>query len=69
MARLLAKTGETVQTRGMMYKAVDQLLILYRSEIRVVTGDMLKVLEGFHHRVARRMTGMTATCGAGREWE
>ena len=30
---------------------------------------MLNVLEGFHNRVARRITGMTATRGVGREWE
>ena len=32
-------------------------------------GDMLKFLEGFHHRAERRITGMTAKCGAGGEWE
>ena len=30
---------------------------------------MLKVFEGFRHQTERRITGMTATCGAGREWE
>ena len=30
---------------------------------------MLKVLEGFHHRAARRITGMTAKRGAGGEWD
>ena len=35
----------------------------------MVTGDMLKVLTAFHHRAARRITGMTAKNGAGREWE
>ena len=30
---------------------------------------MLNVLEGFHHRAARRTTGMIATHGAGGEWE
>ena len=30
---------------------------------------MLKVLEGLYHRLARRITKMTATCGAGEEWE
>ena len=31
--------------------------------------EMLNILEGFHHQSARRITGMTATCGVGREWE
>ena len=35
----------------------------------MVTGDMLKILEGFHHQAARGITGMTETRGAGREWE
>ena len=30
---------------------------------------MLKVLEGFHHWEARRITGMTAKCVADGEWE
>ena len=52
----------------MMYKAVAQSVLLKVSESWVVTGEMLKVLEGFHHWAARRITGMTATREAGREW-
>ena len=69
IARVMAKTGATVRERGMMYKAVDQSVIMYVSEIWVATGEILKVLEGFHHWVERRITGMTATHGAGGEWE
>ena len=32
---------------------------LYRSQIWVVKGAMIKVLEGFHHRVARKVMGTT----------
>ena len=32
-------------------------------------GEMLKVLGGFHHRVAQRIKGMTGTYGAGGEWD
>ena len=28
----------------------------------MVMGAMLKVLEGFHHRLSRRIMGMTAQC-------
>ena len=42
---------------------------MYGSDIWVATGEMLKVLEGFHHRKARSITGMKATLGEGREWE
>ena len=36
----------------MMYRWVSQLVLLYGNEIWVVVRAMLKVLEGFHHRVA-----------------
>ena len=52
-----------------MYKAVAQSVLLYSSESLVVTGAMLKVLEGLHHQLARQVTGMIETSGAGREWE
>ena len=66
--KVLEKRGATVRARGMMYKAVAKLVILYGSESWVVTGVMLKVLEGFHHRAARQFTEMTETRGAGGEW-
>ena len=64
IARVLANTGATVQARGMVFLAVDQLVLLYSSESWVVAWAMIKVLEGFHHQVARRITEMTATCAA-----
>ena len=66
--RVLSKTGATVRDRGMMYKVVTQSVILYGSDRWLVTGNMLKVLEGFHNRTARWITGMMATRGAVREW-
>ena len=68
IARVLAKTGSTVRSCGMLYKAVAQSVLLYGSDIWVVMGAMLKILEGFHYRSARRITGMTATRGADGEW-
>ena len=53
----------------MMYKEVDQSVLLYVSDSLVVMGDIPKVLEGFHQRTDRRFTGITETCGAVREWE
>ena len=58
-----------MQTRGEMYKAVANLVLIYGSERCVVTGYMLKVLTVFHHRAAQRITGMTAKCGTGGEWD
>ena len=34
----------------------------------MVTGDMLKLIEGFHHREARRIAEMTAQRTNIREW-
>ena len=44
----------------MLYKASAQTLILYGSEKFLVTGVMIKVLEGLCHRAARRIVGITA---------
>ena len=35
----------------------------------MVTGEMVKVMEGFHHRAVQRIMGLTEKCGAGGEWE
>ena len=57
--RVLANMGAMMRSHGMMYKAVAQSVLLYGSEIWVVMGMLLRVLEGLHHRAARRITGMT----------
>ena len=67
--RVLSKTEATVWDQWMIYKAVAQSVLLYGSDRWVVTGDMLKVLEGFHHYVERRIIGMMATCRSVRLWE
>ena len=69
ITRVLANTGAALRDRGMMYKVVDQLVLMYGIESWVVIGAILKVLEGFHRWEDRRITGMTATRGAVREWE
>ena len=64
-AKVLTRTGVTVWGRVMLYKAEVKTILLYWSEIWVVTGSMLKVLEGFHHQVAIRIEGKTARCTVG----
>ena len=49
LAKVMESTGANLRARGAMYKAVAQLVLLYNSESWVVTGEMLKVLKGFHH--------------------
>ena len=53
---------------GMLYKVILQMVILNRSGNWVVTGAMLKVLEGFHPRAAWRIIGMEAMHTEDREW-
>ena len=58
VANVVKKMGEMVRGQGILYKAFIQTLMLYGSEIWVVTGAMLKVIEGFHHNSSRRIAGM-----------
>ena len=50
----------TVRVWAVLYKLVVHTVLLYGSEIWVVTGEMLKVLEVFHHWVSRGILGRTA---------
>ena len=58
--KVLSKTGVPIKSRVMIYNAVVQAVLLYRSKIWVVMDYMVTVLEGFHHRIARLIAGMTA---------
>ena len=53
------KMGATVRSQAMVYKTLDQTVIFYGSDSWLVVDVMLKVLEGFHHRVACSITGST----------
>ena len=44
----------------MFYKAIVQSVLLYGCETWVVSPKVLQVLEGFHHRAARRLSGRSA---------
>ena len=57
--KVLIKTGATVRAHGMLYKAVAQTKLFCGSDSWVLTGEMLKVLEGLHHRAAGRIVGIT----------
>ena len=59
ISKVLTNTAETVQSYGMLYKLVAQKVLLYGSESWMVMGEILKVLEDFHHWVARKITAMT----------
>ena len=53
----------------MLYKAVAQTVLLYGCKIWLVTGAMLKVMEEFHQRAARRILVITARCAMDGEWK
>ena len=57
--KLLNNTGSTVRACGVMYKAVAHAVLIYGREIWLVTGAILKILEGFHYRAARQIARMT----------
>ena len=59
VGKVVSKTGATVQVWGILYKSDVQSVLLYVSESWVVTGEILKVIEGFHHLVARSITDIT----------
>ena len=61
--------GDDRKDRAMVYKAVVQAVLMYGRKIWVVTDDIMKFLEGFHHRTARRISGMMAQRGDGGGWE
>ena len=44
-------------------------MLMYGIERWVVTGEMLKIIEGFHHRADRRIMGIKEKPVADREWE
>ena len=57
VAKVLTKSGAVVWSQEMIYKTVVQTVLLYGSKIWVAMGEMLTVLEGFHHWVARKTGG------------
>ena len=68
MTKMLGKTGTPIKARAMMYKAVVYAVLLYGIKTLVVMDAMMSVLEGFHHRIAIRISGMTARMGGRGEW-
>ena len=66
---MVTKTGSIVQAHGMLYKSLDQTVLIYWSDSWVVTRVILKLLEVFHHWAAWRIAGMTDRPTEDGEWE
>jgi Reverse transcriptase (RNA-dependent DNA polymerase)/Ulp1 protease family, C-terminal catalytic domain len=61
ISRPLIKTGVSPRYIGYFYKSIVQSVLLYGSESWVLTTPMLKALNGFHHRIARKISGLMPT--------
>ena len=57
LTRILSREGADAWTLGYIYLAVLQVIILYESEILILTPYMKMVLGRLHHRVEHRLTG------------
>ena len=57
VSRVLRREGLRPRVAAMFYKAVVQSVLLFGSETWSITPQMLRALTGFHHRVARQLTG------------
>jgi len=55
--RVLSRTEANPRVSGYFYKAIIQSVLLYCCETWVVSKAVLRVLAGFHNRVARRLSG------------
>ena len=63
LQRILRREGATPQISGSFFKAVVQQVLLFRAETWVVTPKMERVLSGFLHGAARRLTGRQSQRG------
>ena len=60
LSRILVWEGASPKVSGFFYLAVVQSVLLFGSETWVWSESMRLTLRGFHHWVARRLTGLSA---------
>ena len=65
---VLSREGVDSRTLGHIYLVVVQLVPIYGSETWVLTPHMQRVLGGFRHRMACRITGRQPRNGQDRFW-
>ena len=68
LTRVMIREGADAWTSGQIYLSVVQLVLLYGSDKWVPTPSMQRVLGGFHHRVACRLTGRQPQKGQDGGW-
>ena len=64
---VLTRDGATPKISGMFYKALAQSVLLYGVETWTLSQSIVTALEGFHHRVARALSGLKPKLQNG-EW-
>ena len=57
LSRILVREGGNVRLSGMFFKEVVKVVLLFGSEMRVMTPSIGQALGGFQHRVSRLITG------------
>jgi hypothetical protein len=63
VSRILLREGATPKILAKSYKAVVQSVLLFSCETWVISRPSMGLLEGFHHTIARRLTGWTCCPG------
>ena len=70
LLRILVQEGYNPQLLGVLFKAVLQEVLIFGSEMWVMTPRMGRALGGGgHHKVARRITGRHPQQRLGESWE
>ena len=54
----MGQEGANTQTFGIFCEAVIHVTVLFELETWVITPKTRRILRGFHHRVARHLSGM-----------
>ena len=57
LPRILVREGVKPRASGIFFKAVVQAVLIFRSEMWVMTPHMGRSLGGFKHSVSRRING------------
>jgi hypothetical protein len=69
VSRVLCRQGASPRVSAMFYKAIVQSVLLFGSDSWVLTESMIHLLNAFHHRMARQITGYRARyCRITQEW-
>ena len=63
VSKVMGKKGEPIKSHVMIYKALVHVVLMHNNEIWAVTDSIMTVLESLHHRIARRIMGITMKRG------